>query len=130
MPFEMRWFVENRIILTRYTGNITSDDIREQMGQTKNLMMEGTPLIHSIIDLSQIEKWPPLNVVNEFRSIDISEVRQKMGWSIIVVDNMLLKFGTSLFSPIFKLRQRIFSTLDEALIFLQQEDNTLPRLKE
>lgn len=129
MPFEVGWLVENRVILTRYTGVIAVDDIHEQMGQTKSLMLQGTPLIHSIIDLSQIEKWPPLNVVNEFRTTEIGDVRLKMGWSIIVADNMLLKFGTSLFTPIFKLRQRVFSTLDEALTFLQGEDHTLPPLK-
>lgn len=129
MPFKVAWYVENRVILTRYTGVITVDDIHLQMNQTKELIHQGTPLIHSIIDLSQIEKWPPLNVVNEFRSTDISELRTKMGWSIIVANNVILKFGTALFTPIFKLRQRVFSTLDEALAFLQQEDSTLPPLK-
>lgn len=129
MPFKVAWYVENRVILTRYTGVITVDDIHLQMNQTKELIHQGTPLIHSIIDLSQIEKWPPLNVVNEFRSTDISELRTKMGWSIIVANNVILKFGTALFTPIFKLRQRVFSTLDEALAFLQQEDSTLPTLK-
>ena len=129
MPFEVGWYVENRVILTRYTGIIAADDIHEQMGQTKRLMLQGTPLIHSIIDLSQIEKWPPLNVVNEFRTTEIGDIRSKMGWSIIVADNILLKFGTSLFTPIFKLRQRVFSTLDEALTFLQGADSTLPPLR-
>ena len=129
MPFEVGWYVENRVILTRYTGIIDADDIHEQMGQTKRLMLQGTPLIHSIIDLSQIEKWPPLNVVNEFRTTEIGDIRSKMGWSIIVADNILLKFGTSLFTPIFKLRQRVFSTLDEALTFLQGADSTLPPLR-
>lgn len=129
MPFKVAWYVENRVILTRYTGVITVEDIHLQMSQTKELIHQGTPLIHSIIDLSQIEKWPPLNVVNEFRSTDISDLRTKMGWSIIVANNVILKFGTALFTPIFKLRQRVFSTVDEALAFLQQEDSTLPPLK-
>jgi hypothetical protein len=129
MPYQTRWYVEKRIILTSYTGIIGVEDIRGQIDETHVLIEEGTPLIHSIIDLSQIEKWPPLNVVNEFRSMNIESVRERIGWSIIVANNVVLKFGSALFSPIFKLRQRIFSNLGEALAFLQENDPTLPDFK-
>ena len=129
MPHQTGWYVENRIILTRYTGFIQVEDIRGQIDETRRLIDQGTPLIHSIIDLSQIDKWPPLNVVNEFRSMDIESVRERMGWSIIVANNMVLKFGSSLFAPIFNLRQRIFSTVDEAITFLHENDSTLPDFK-
>ncbi len=128
MPYQTGWYVENRIILTSYTGIIRVEDIRGQIDETHTLIEQGIPLVHSIIDLSQIEKWPPLNVVNEFRSMDIESVREQLGWSIIVANNMVLKFGSSLFAPIFNLRQRIFSTLDEALIFLHENDTTLSDL--
>ena len=126
MPYQTGWYVEKRIIVTRYTGIIHVEDIRGQIDETHTLIEQGTPLIHSIIDLSQIEKWPPLNVVNEFRSMNIESVRERLGWSIIIANNVVLKFGTALFAPIFKLRQRIFSTLGEALTFLQENDSTLP----
>ena len=126
MPYQTVWYVEKRIILTSYTGIINVEDIRGQIDETHALIEQGTPLIHSIIDLSQIEKWPPLNVVNEFRAMNIESVRERIGWSVIVANNVLLKFGSALFAPIFNLRQRIFSTLDEALIFLQENDPTLP----
>ena len=129
MPYQTRWYVEKRIILTSYTGIIGVEDIRGQIDETHALIEEGIPLIHSIIDLSQIEKWPPLSVVNEFRSMNIDSVRERIGWSIIVANNVVLKFGSALFSPIFKLRQRIFSNLDEALAFLQENDPTLPDFK-
>jgi hypothetical protein len=126
MPYQTRWYVEKRIIVTTYTGIIHIEDIRGQIDETHVLIEQGTPLIHSIIDLSQIEKWPPLNVVNEFRSMNIESVRVRIGWSIIVANNVVLKFGSALFAPVFNLRQRIFSNLDEALTFLQENDPTLP----
>lgn len=128
MPYQTTWYVENRIILTRYTGIIGVEDIHGQIDETHAMIEQGTPLIHSIIDLSEIEKWPPLNVVNEFRAMDIESVRERIGWSIIVANNVVLKFGSALFAPIFNLRQRIFSNLDEALRFLQENDPTLPDL--
>jgi len=129
MPYQTTWYVEKRIILTSYTGIIRVEDIRGQIDETHAMIEVGTPLIHSIIDLSQIEKWPPLNVVNEFRSMDIESVRDRIGWSIIVANNVVLKFGSALFAPIFNLRQRIFSNLDEALTFLHENDSTLPELR-
>ena len=126
MPYQTKWYIEKRIILTSYTGIIQIEDIRGQIDETHMMIEQGTPLVHSIIDLSQIEKWPPLNVVNEFRSMDIESVRERIGWSIIVANNVVLKFGSALFAPIFNLRQRIFSNLDEALTFLQENDPTLP----
>ena len=129
MPYQTTWYVDKRIILTSYTGVIRVEDIRGQIDETHAMIEVGTPLIHSIIDLSQIEKWPPLNVVNEFRSMDIESVRDRIGWSIIVANNVVLKFGSALFAPIFNLRQRIFSNLDEALTFLHENDSTLPELR-
>ncbi|MEP6985216.1 MAG: hypothetical protein ABI970_06450 [Chloroflexota bacterium] len=126
MPYKTGWYVEKRIILTSYTGIINVEDIHGQIDETHALIEQGIPLVHSIIDLSQIEKWPPLNVVNEFRAMNIESVRERMGWSIIVANNVVLKFGSALFAPIFNLRQRIFSTLGEGLIFLQENDATLP----
>ena len=129
MPYQTSWCVEQRVILTRYTGIIVAEDIHGQIKETRALIEQGTPLIHSIIDLSQIDKWPPLNTVNEFRAMEIDDVREHMGWSIIVANNVVLKFGSALFAPIFKLRQRILPTLDEALDFLQENDSTLPKLR-
>jgi hypothetical protein len=130
MPYQTGWSVENRLIVTRYTGIITVEDIRGQIDETHALMEQGTPMIHSIIDLSNIEKWPPLSVVNEFRAMDIESVRERIGWSIIVANSVVLKFGSALFAPVFNLRQRIFSTLDEALDFLQEHDPILPNLRQ
>jgi len=90
MPYQTGWYVEKRIIVTRYTGIIHVEDIRGQIDETHTLIEQGTPLIHSIIDLSQIEKWPPLNVVNEFRSMNIESVRERLGWSIIIANNVVL----------------------------------------
>lgn len=130
MPYQTGWAVENRLIVTRYTGVITIEDIRGQIDVTHALIEQGTPMIHSIIDLSNIEKWPPLNVVNEFRAMDIESVRERIGWSIIVANSVVLKFGSALFAPVFNLRQRIFSTYDEALDFLQEHDPSLPNLRQ
>ncbi|MBA3870668.1 MAG: hypothetical protein ABI970_06455 [Chloroflexota bacterium] len=129
MPYKVAWFVEKRVLLSRYEGIITIEDARGQVREGNALLREGIPLTHSIIDMSAVEKLPSLQLASEFMSIDMSDVRDKLGWTIVVTNNKFLKFASSLFVPIFKVRQRFFGSLDEALAFLQEEDNTLPPLK-
>jgi hypothetical protein len=129
MPYNVQWLVEKRILLSRYEGTVTIEDARGQVREGNALLREGIPLTHSIIDMSKVEKLPSLQLASEFMSTDLSEVRDKLGWTIVVTNNKFLKFASSLFVPIFKVRQRFFGSLDEALAFLQEEDNTLPPLK-
>ena len=129
MPYKVEWLVEKRLLLSRYEGIVTIEDARGQVREGNTLLREGIPLTHSIIDMSSVEKLPSLQLASEFMSTDLSEVRDKLGWTIVITNNKFLKFASSLFVPMFKVRQRFFDSLDEVLAFLQEEDNTLPPLK-
>lgn len=129
MPYKVEWLVEKRVMLSRYEGIVSIEDARGQVSEGNALLRQGIPLTHSIIDMSAVEKLPSLQLASEFMSTDMSEVRDKLGWTIIITNNKFLKFASSLFVPMFKVRQRFFGTLDEALAFLQGEDDTLPPLK-
>jgi hypothetical protein len=129
MPYKVEWLVEKRVLLSRYEGIVTIEDARGQVREGNTLLREGVPLTHSIIDMSSVEKLPSLQLASEFMSTDLSEVRNKLGWTIVITNNKFLKFASSLFVPMFKVRQRFFGSLDEALAFLQEEDSTLPPLK-
>jgi len=129
MPYKVEWLVEKRVLLSRYEGILTMEDARGQVKEGNALLRDGIPLTHSIIDMSRVEKLPSLQLASEFMSTDLSEVRDKLGWTIVITNNKFLKFASSLFVPMFKVRQRFFGSLDEALTFLQEEDSTLPPLK-
>ncbi len=129
MSYKVEWYIEKRVLLSRYEGVLTIEDARGQVAEGNKLLREGIPLTHSIIDMTAVEKLPPLQAASEFMSTDLSDVRDKLGWTIVVTTNKFLKFACSLFVPMFKVRQRFYSTLDEALTFLQEDDSTLPPLK-
>jgi len=129
MPYKVEWLVEKRVLVSTYEGIMTIEDARGQVREANALLREGIPLTHSIIDMSAVEKLPSLQLASEFMSTDLSEVRDKLGWTIVVTNNKFLKFASSLFVPMFKVRQRFFGSLDEAFAFLQEEDTTLPPLK-
>ena len=129
MPYKVEWLVEKRVVLSIYEGIMTLEDARGQVKEANALLRQGIPLTHSVIDMSKVEKLPSLQSASEFMSTDLSEVRDKLGWTIVITNNKFLKFASSLFVPMFKVRQRFFGSLDEALTFLQEEDSTLPLLK-
>ena len=129
MPYKVEWLIEKRVLVSTYEGIMTIEDARGQVREANALLREGIPLTHSIIDMSAVEKLPSLQLASEFMSTDLSEVRDKLGWTIVVTNNKFLKFASSLFVPMFKVRQRFFGSLDEAFAFLQEEDTTLPPLK-
>ncbi len=129
MPYKVEWLVENRVLISRYTGILTMEDARGQVKEGNAMLRNGIPLTHSIVDMTGVDKLPPLQAASEFMSTDLSDVRDKLGWTIIITNNKFLKFASSLFVPMFKVRQRFFGSLDEALAFLQEEDSTLPPLK-
>ena len=129
MPYKVQWLVEKRILLSQYEGTVTIEDARGQVSEGNAMLRQGIPLTHSIIDMSKVDKLPSLQLASEFMSTDLSEVRDKLGWTIVLTNNKFLKFASSLFVPMFKVRQRFFGSLDEALIFLQEEDSTLPPLR-
>ncbi|MEZ4670937.1 MAG: hypothetical protein R3E39_23790 [Anaerolineae bacterium] len=128
MPYSVEWLVEQRILVSRYYGEITLEDARGQITQANALLRTGIPLVHSIVDMTGVTNNPSIQMVKELRLIDMSGIRDKMGWTIILTNNTLLKFASSLFVPILQLRQRFFADMDEALAFLQDEDPTLPPL--
>ena len=129
MPYKVQWLVEKRVLLSQYEGTVSIEDARGQVSEGNAMLRQGIPLTHSIIDMSKVDKLPSLQLASEFMSIDLSEVRDKLGWTIVITNNKFLKFASSLFVPMFKVRQRFFGSLDEALAFLQEEDSTLPPLK-
>jgi hypothetical protein len=129
MPYKVQWLVEKRVLLSQYEGTVSIEDARGQVSEGNAMLRQGIPLTHSIIDMSKVDKLPSLQLASEFMSTDLSEVRDKLGWTIVITNNKFLKFASSLFVPMFKVRQRFFGSLDEALAFLQEEDSTLPPLK-
>jgi len=129
MPYKVEYLVEKRVVLSVYQGVVTIEDARGQVREANALLRQGIPLTHSVIDMTGVEKLPALQLVSEFMSTDLSDVRNKLGWTLIITNNKFMKFASSLFVPMFNVRQRFYGSMDEALAFLQAEDNTLPPLK-
>jgi hypothetical protein len=122
MPVEVSWLVPQRIVYERFTGEVTVQDIRQNSELVAPLMAEGIPLIHTIIDVSDITAHPGINDIRNSTSMEIYEGE---GWRILVGANAVARFVGSIILQIMQRRFRAFSTMDEALQFLDDQDDSL-----
>ena len=90
MPYKVEWLVEKRVVLSTYEGLMTMEDARGQVREANVLLRQGIPLTHSIVDMSKVEKFPSLQLASEFMSTDMTDIREKLGWTIVVTNNKLL----------------------------------------
>ena len=51
-----------------------------------------------------------------------------MGWLLVITNNRMIKYLGSMVSGLSSVRYRAFTSVDEALAFLNEVDSTLPDL--
>jgi hypothetical protein len=125
VPYDIGWYIENEIIYIRYSGVTTPDELRESLVMVQD-MIEGShrSLVHVIGDVGEVTQAVPtkdtLGIVRQVGSHDRS------GWNIILREqSVLVKMSAALGMSIFKTRNRMFDTLEEAEAFLKEMDTTL-----
>ncbi|MBZ0282014.1 MAG: hypothetical protein K8L97_14845 [Anaerolineae bacterium] len=122
MPVETRWYVDKRILYQRFYGDITLEDFKQSVEAVGAFVAEGHPLVHAIADVLDVEKWPPLTKLSKFAP---RQGFPGMGWTLIIVSSPALRFVTGLLVQFTMSNFRMAATLNEALEFLTERDNTL-----
>lgn len=120
MPVEIRWYMPESVLLARYYGDITPDDIYKQYTiGIEMIEAVDTPLVHLIVDTTEVQSFPQ-NIM-EFKSL-LGDKAQNAGWVVLVGDNKLIRFLTNIISGMMKLHITYVSTVDEALKFVIDRD--------
>jgi hypothetical protein len=128
MPYEMSWLKENRIIFVRVYGKFTVKELAlYEKELTSYLDASTVPLVHVIGDLTGSIWLPGLKHLVTLPSGN----HPRLGWAIIVgtmnpVERTLLR----LTAAFFRLRFRVFASMEDIIPFLQQMDPTLPAMEE
>lgn len=124
MPYHMKWFVQKRVILTQFWGNVTRDDILQFISELEGKIEEGTPLIHHISDGLEIEK---LNIDLKTLQLMLKSMKpsETMGWHIEVTRSPINRMIGAIANQFAKIRFRTYNTVQEAVDFLLIGDDTL-----
>ncbi|MEO0561642.1 MAG: hypothetical protein AAF125_05995 [Chloroflexota bacterium] len=127
MPMQHDWILQDRIIYTRAVGNFTKADMLEVKAVSDEMIAAGKPLTHHIGDASHITKIDM--GVQDMWDVMFAKVTPlpNRGWTISVTPSAVQRFLGSLMGRYGQLRQRNVATVDEALAFLADQDNTLPK---
>ncbi len=122
MPIEFSWLIPNRVILQRFYGDVTLDDIRESDRVMPTFMDEGVPLIHTLMDATEITSHPNLKEIHSTASMKIYEGE---GWRVLVGAPGIARFIGSVVFQLMGQRYRMFDTLDEGVRFICEHDDSL-----
>jgi hypothetical protein len=59
MPIELTWMVPDKILLSRWIGTITNDDMAILMDELRIVLDNASGLVHTVIDLSEATSISP-----------------------------------------------------------------------
>ncbi len=127
MPYHINWYQQDRVIFEKFYGDVVVEDVRNLNAQSSKMFIAGTPLIHVIVDLSEIQSFPKsMGVIKE--AIRSRADPDRLGWVMIFgTKNPILKFFASVIAQVAgeRVRFRLVNSLDEAVAFLHDQDQTL-----
>lgn len=129
MPYQVSWYIEQRVVFSSAFGNATIEDVHNLNHDIQTYVRSGQPLVHVICDLKNIEKFPT-NVAGMRKSLEQME-HDRMGWVIVCgAGNPLLRFIASVITQfvIPNVRLRMFDTVQQGIEFLHEHDATLEGL--
>ena len=128
MPYEVSWFIERRVVRAVLTGDLTIRDAEAASLLTSQFILKGQPpLVHLIADTTGLGKFPTnLSLINGEASHHLRN--PNIGWTIVISSSTATRFVSSIMTQVTRVRFRMFSTWDQSIAFLLQQDETLSDL--
>ena len=128
MSIQLSWYLENRVLLLTSQGESSDQDLLDiDQPIIEHLNQSNAPLVHLIADHRKGGKMPSMKAAAQIQW----PKHPQYGWGIMVgLTNPVQRFLVAVASNFFKVRQRNFDTMDEALDFLNEVDTTLPALRD
>lgn len=123
MPFEITWIVDQRVILERFYGVFTAEDVRAADAQIITMLNESCfTRVHAIIDDTHVTKMPPKTALLNLKVVQ----HEKLGWTIIYgMDNFRWRNVTTIIANILGFRLAIVDTYTDAIQMLDGHDPTI-----
>lgn len=130
MSFRLTWEVDKRVILCKYSGDLTLDVVNGAAREAALMIEGGESPIHMVMDMQDTTSIR--YTVQESASRHLPFDVNSLGWVVYVgsKDNAFFRFMASALAQYRGLRVRWFESKLEALKFLKEMDSSLPDLDE
>ncbi|PJF39728.1 MAG: hypothetical protein CUN54_07910 [Phototrophicales bacterium] len=126
MTLHISWHTPNRIVLERFSGDVTYDDIRQADRGGRELIGAGDAPVHILVDLRDVARFPT-NILKISQQVEHRN-HPDLGWAVIISNHGMIQFIVRLVTEFAGNRIRMFTTMDEALDFLLAMDDGLTEL--
>ena len=127
MAYELFWVVEKRVLMARFHGSINAEGIQAFIAEQHAMIAEGIPLVHHINDTTDTGKIE-VNLQTMQALMKSFKMPAGLGWHIEVNPNPVNRMVSGIALQFAKARYRVVPTVDEAIAFLQANDESLPQL--
>jgi hypothetical protein len=129
MPIETRWYLENRVTYSCFSGEIILADL-QAMDNWLVACMDASPalIVHHILDLQNITQPASARQAMQLKA----PRHPRVGWTITIgsTQDAIVRFLTALVISAARIRYRDVATFEAALTLLQSLDPNLPDLQQ
>ncbi|MBK8026718.1 MAG: hypothetical protein IPK19_36375 [Chloroflexi bacterium] len=134
MAYLVRSLIPALVLYVRQYDVLTRDELVKYLDESMAMRDEanlrngeGGPLVHTITDARHMIKHEVQ--LNDMQTMLRSLRNQRVGWSLYVSSSKVTRFLVSVAHQIVGVRHYICATMDEALLFINRIDDSLPPLK-
>lgn len=124
MPYQIRWLVEKRVLMTTLSGNLSTAELHAFIAEITLMVQSGTPLVHHISDSLNLGKVE-MSFAGFRHLSKVINLSKEILWQVDINHNPVNKMLASVASQFFGVHSRTVKSLDEAVDFLRRVDPTL-----
>jgi hypothetical protein len=129
MPYKVSWLVPGIVIHDRIWGELDAATVQKTSQIIADMLNENSSdpnLVHLLVDIRDATKLPRLMTEASKLSEDMPHVKHpRLGWSILVSNNIVARFLGSLSNHLSKTRFTAVSTPEEAVAFLRARTSAI-----
>lgn len=123
MPHTVEWLQEGKIILSKISGVLTMDEIRETAPLYVQMIDSGDAPVHIITCMKGLVLYPTnfLQLKDAMPSLS----HPSMGWQVFYEAPMLASSLINVFAVVAKTHFTSFRSLEQAITFLNSKDKAV-----
>ena len=124
MGFSTSWYIPERVMLVKLTGQITTEDVKQINQLVLDSHSPDHHMVHQIVDITEMTKPPGFGSLRQH-----AHTTQPGDGHLVIVGrlNILLEFILNSISQAKNMRISVVDTLDEAIEELMSHDPSLIR---
>jgi hypothetical protein len=130
MPHGVEWWIERRVVRVTPIGRLETTHVAEIDSRVVQMVASGKAPVHIVIDLESVTEYSP-SLEAYLPVVRPSPHPEQLGWVVVVeAHDTALRFIMTVLAQLLGVRGRVHTTdsLSEALLFLMEQDDSLPSL--